>query len=173
MKIDVEKALQILDLKLSQAGENLNITICGGASLVLLGLNDRKTADIDVLLPRISEKVKEITLNIKEEMDYSKHWFNTGASSFINILPRGWEERCTIVYKGKSLTAHSISKLDLAVMKLYGSLDRDSDYRDLLKIRMSEDDLNKLSQLAKLIPHLQNDPRWFTYVDKTVDELRS
>jgi len=56
--MNIKQALNALSKELGDKSIALDLYICGGAALNLLGVTSRQTADIDVLLPTLDENVK-------------------------------------------------------------------------------------------------------------------
>ncbi len=60
MAIIIKDVLNLLNHYLSQKGERRRFVICGGASLVLQGVDGRETADIDIVGPAIDATLNEV-----------------------------------------------------------------------------------------------------------------
>ncbi len=52
-----ESILKIFESELQVHSEHLEITICGGAAIQLLGYSNRPTKDIDVIVPTIPAQI--------------------------------------------------------------------------------------------------------------------
>lgn len=86
-KNEILKYLGILNEKLKYNDQNVDILICGGASMILAFGQDRMTQDIDAVI--LNSEVRMDVLNyanqIAKEENLSDGWFNEGAKGFIDL----------------------------------------------------------------------------------------
>lgn len=107
---EIHRVLKLLNARLIRNGAPpIAIVVCGGAALIVLGLNQRTTTDVDIValaddartlsapapLPEyVLQAAKEVALTLKMPAD----WLNNGPSSgegglFQMGLPVGFTER--------------------------------------------------------------------------------
>jgi hypothetical protein len=111
----------------------IQIVVCGGASMNVLGQINRTTRDIDVLgiLKREkSGKLKteeavfpswfiEATNRVKKDFDLPDNWINTEPTSLVRLgLPKGFESRLKKIRYSRSFSVCFISRLDQIHFKL-------------------------------------------------------
>lgn len=127
-----------------------HFVICGGSSLLALGLISRTaTRDVDVLARLETQRLvqaKPLTAEIvaaaeavRAELDLPADWFNTGPAdeSFFRLgFPVGIEDRLTNRCYGPILTIGFVSRYDQIHFKLYAAADQGpgrhvADLRDL------------------------------------------
>ncbi|BCW60547.1 hypothetical protein StoSoilB20_38940 [Arthrobacter sp. StoSoilB20] len=79
---DVVELLREVEARLEARGITLNIQIVGGAALLLHGILDRATGDIDARYsPR--EAVDEVAAAMEQEFDLPPKWLNSNAAAFL------------------------------------------------------------------------------------------
>lgn len=132
-KDNLEKALRTLGAVLESRGVSSRILVAGGSSLLLLGLIDRPTADLDVIgLATGDRYVKAETLpaplaeaarEVGAALGLADNWLNTGPASLFDFgLPEGYEQRVSVHQYG-SLEVHVPGRVDLLAFKLYAAVD--------------------------------------------------
>lgn len=131
--------------------------VCGGSSLIALGLIRRKTTkDVDVLArvedgELVSAKplppwMLDAIDKIGVDLGLKVRWFNTGPSDdsfFRHGLPEGLAARLTTREYGPSLRISFISRLDQIHLKLYAAADQDAGrhYKDLQDLEPTREEL--------------------------------
>lgn len=163
-QFDVEQALAALGEWLEEeGGEPLGVVILGGTALILHGIVDRGTSDVDLLaladpvdrdqggsptirppepLPR---RLRDGIRRIARDFQLSEDWMNVGpAAQWKTGLPEGLVERLEWRRFGH-LHAGLVSRYDLIFFKLYAAADSGGTesvhFQDLLKLRPSEQEL--------------------------------
>jgi hypothetical protein len=123
----------------------INIVVCGGASLNVLGQIKRTTKDIDIM--GVFERdesgkfsVKEAVLpkwfidaaeRVKKDFNLPDNWINVGPISIVRFgLPKDFEKRLVKKRYSKVLNVYYISRLDQIHFKLYASADRGGHHVD-------------------------------------------
>jgi hypothetical protein len=107
--------------------------VAGGSSLLLLGVIDRPTADLDVIGLASSDRyVKAETIpiplaqaarDVGLALGLPDNWLNNGpASPFDFGLPAGFETRVSVRTYGP-LEIHVAGRFDLVCFKLYAAVD--------------------------------------------------
>ena len=125
-------------------GEPLEVSICGGAALNLLGYIKRTTRDIDIVAPEILpaefEEAVKITANY---FGLKPDWINQGPIDLLRVgLPRGFHDRCKKFEFHSRLTICAADRFDQIHFKLYASIDRGGYHlQDLKALKPAEDEL--------------------------------
>ncbi len=116
------------------AREAIGVLIVGGGSLLLLGVVERPTADVDVVgfstaagYARADVLPDFLTTAVREVGDalgLGDSWFNTGPAGLAEFgLPPGLEARATVRTYG-GLEVHLPAREDLVCFKLYAAVDQ-------------------------------------------------
>lgn len=126
----LRKVSEIMELKESP---EVNICVCGGAALNILGLRERTTEDVDVMgevedesfivSPELPDEFHKAVKEVAEEEGLETDWVNTGASFVGGMAPEGVIERATKRSYGEKLHAWFISRYDQIHFKLYAAID--------------------------------------------------
>lgn len=130
----LEEALATLGALLEERGERIGVLMVGGGSLLLLGVVERPTADVDIVgfssptgyakadvLPAfLTTAVREVG----DALGLGDAWFNGGPAGLIDFgLPVGLGNRVTVrIYGG--LEVHLPAREDLVCFKLYAAVDQ-------------------------------------------------
>jgi len=123
----LEEALQSLGAVLQQRRIPYSLLVVGGSGLLLLGLIDRPTGDLDVVglsqegsyvkLDVLPAPLAEAAVQVAQALDLSEDWLNTGPASLMDFgLPEGWEERIEVRQYG-GLELHIPSRFDQILLK--------------------------------------------------------
>ena len=155
--LDIEKILKALSSQLKRIGKRIEIIVCGGSALSIIGLVKRVTKDIDVLA--IVEKtnghfkivranfpvwLEEAIEKVARDFDLPPNWMNPGPTSMVDLgLPEGLENRLIEKNYGNNLTVYYISRFDQIHFKLYASVDRGGYHHidDLLKLNPTDEEI--------------------------------
>lgn len=148
MKMDKNQLLKFLnaldEVYEQLGGTSIDLGICGGAALILTGMIDRTTKDIDTLFPvpwppLLSEAVQIVARNY----DLSERWINSGPDQITTMgLPDGFKERAEISKFGRSLTVYFASRRDQIFFKVYAAADRGGYHvEDLLALKPTQEDM--------------------------------
>lgn len=127
-------------------GPPLRIGICGGAALLLTGLIDRTTVDVDVLYPpELPPDLAQSIQIVAKNHGLSDRWMNVGPKDLFTMgLPSGFDERAEKWPLGKNLTAYLASRQDQIFFKLYAAADRAGYHvTDLLALKPSEEEIRQ------------------------------
>jgi len=134
---------QLLDEALGALGELLedaaprHYVVCGGSSLLALGLVKRRTTrDVDVLASfedgklvsakPLPEEVLRAVRQVRDELDLLENWFNTGPAddTFFRFgFPDGLEDRLVTRAYGRALRISFIGRRDQVFLKLWAAAD--------------------------------------------------
>lgn len=169
-EINVLRAIEELDSVIESLGETYTLYICGGAALIFLGFDGRRTGDIDIIEEKLDESLKEATILVAQKLGISNDWLNNEVSSLGQRLDKNWKLRCTTLYSGKAVILKSISRQDLINSKLHATVERQSkDYKDLVWLRPTELELT----IARDYTLRQNPTDTYAiFVDAYLRELR-
>jgi hypothetical protein len=114
------------EVQLSFKGsERYQVIIVGSSALILLGLIEKKTMDIDTI--HVSEKLYPFL---------EKYDINTRAETYINCIPMNFEDRITHFHKGRLIDFYVLSLEDIVVAKLCAARQEDKEdiiSKDVLK----------------------------------------
>lgn len=122
--------------------------------LLLLGLIDRPTGDLDVIallqsgnfhkLEALPERLQSAADEVGRALGLGEKWINIGPADLMDFgLPEGWEERLATQQYG-ALCLHLPSREDQICFKLYAAADRgpdDKHYLDLKTLEPTRDEL--------------------------------
>ena len=156
MVLELENMIEALDLigaDLTAAGARAKLLIVGGGSLLLLGLVDRPTQDIDVIALQendkfikalvLPESVSRSLVRVRRVMELPEDWINVEAADVMDHgLPHGFEKRIIRRDFG-GLTLFLLGRLDLICLKVHAAVDRDDPKGKHVQ------DLQKLSPTSK------------------------
>ena len=129
----LREALAVLGDVLEDRGLTHDLVVVGGGALLLKGLIDRPTQDLDVIArvqdnawivaepmpPDLLEAVKDVAVVLELAPD----WLNAGPTSlFEGGLPHGFPDRAEM-YRFASLTVRVAARVDQIAFKLYAAAD--------------------------------------------------
>lgn len=152
--IQLEKALKILGQLLEDRGTLYEIVVIGGGGLLLLGLVERTTKDVDLIaimeegemIPAmpLPEPLMRAAHEVGFALNLGKDWFNAGPADLMRSgLPEGFMTRIqTRVYPG--LVVHLAHRLDQIAFKLYASVDqgpKSKHFADLIALQPTPQEL--------------------------------
>jgi hypothetical protein len=129
----LESALRALGAVLESRGVSSRILVAGGSSLLLLGLIERPTADLDVIglasgdryvkAESIPAALADAVRDVGAALGLSETWLNNGPASLFDFgLPDGFERR-VLIHRYGSLEVHVAGRFDLICFKLYAAVD--------------------------------------------------
>lgn len=129
----LEDALATLGLVLQDRGHTYELVVVGGGAMLLLGLLQRPTKDLDAVA-RIEhgrwiraapfpEALERAVVDVADALDLSRDWLNPGPAALLDLgLPEGFEGRASVRRYG-ALTIRFASVQDLVALKLYAAAD--------------------------------------------------
>lgn len=152
----LEGALHVLGQLLTDRGLRYEIVAIGGGSLLLLGLLDRTTKDLDLVALMKEEQLvsadplpRPLTQAIEEVgkvLHLGKDWLNAGPTSLLKAgLPPGFTKRLH-ARKYKGLTVYLADRFDQICFKLYASVDQGSQSKHFFDLRSLKPSLQELNQ---------------------------
>ena len=147
--------------------------IIGGSALIVLGVIDRSTQDVDCLFPIIPSDIKEASIAFakkqnKKEIVIKEDWLNNGPEDLARDLPKGWQVRTQTIFKGKAIHLETLGRNDLLLSKLFAYVDRQQDLDDCIALRPTEKELS--DSINWLVARDTND-KWESHVRKSIQLL--
>jgi len=140
------------------------MVVCGGSALILTGLVNRTTQDVDIVaLMRqgilcspepMPPSLLRAALEVADDLGLPPDWLNNHPSHgegglFQMGLPSGFSERLSHRVYSQGLTVHFIHRLDQIHFKLYASVDRGGYHiTDLLALSPSPAELEAAARWA-------------------------
>ncbi|MCB9777680.1 MAG: hypothetical protein H6742_03875 [Alphaproteobacteria bacterium] len=130
---DLEEALTTLGQFLQARDEAYDVVVIGGGALLLLGLVERPTKDLDAVARVEGERwvraepfpagLSRAIEEVAAALDLQEDWLNPGPADLVDLgLPDGFEERATVRTYG-TLTIRLAAVEDLVAFKLYAAAD--------------------------------------------------
>ena len=162
---DVEKILSALGEQLEDlVNEPVEILVCGGSALNVLGVVQRATEDVDVLAYVKRNKAGEVFLvkaepltdelaaaakKVARDFNLPEKWLNPGPASAVDFgLPNGLMERVITRKYGRKLIVHYLGRYDQIHFKLYAAVDLGAGKHldDLLALKPTSDELENAAR---------------------------
>lgn len=169
-----KETLERFDEFLAGEGLGLEAIVIGGAAMALLGMTSRQTKDCDVLTPQLPPAIVDAAARFAagerergEPLDDG--WLNNGPSSLADVLPAGWMARVQTVFTGRSLTLHTLGRIDLLRSKVFALCDRGLDLPDCVALTPSA---RELEEVASWLVQQDFNPGWPDHVRETITDLR-
>lgn len=163
MEVDrLNEALATLGALLEERTQHASLLVVGGATLLLLGVVDRPTADVDVVgvsspagylkADALPEFLGTAVRDVGRALGLGDSWLNTGPAGLVDFgLPDGIERRVSIRTYG-TLELHLPSQEDLVCFKLYAAVDqteRSKHFADLRALGPTRDQLLTAARWTK------------------------
>jgi hypothetical protein len=144
--------------------EPIEILVCGGSALNVLGLIQRTTEDVDVLAyVRRNEEGKvsiiradPLTLELNEagkkvarDFNLPEKWLNPGPASTVDFgLPEGLMERVITREYGSKLVVHYLGRYDQIHFKVYAAVDQGAGKHldDLLALKPTSEEIENAAR---------------------------
>jgi hypothetical protein len=153
-QLELETALTNLGRVLKSRGLAYDLVTIGGSSLMLLGLLQRPTRDLDVVALVEGEhyvKVRALPAPLEQAvreiggvLDIGPNWLNVGPADLMDFgLPEGFAGRTEVRQYG-SLTLRVAGRDDQIALKLYAAADQGQQskhFQDLRKLEPSQEEL--------------------------------
>ncbi len=162
---DVETILSALGEQLEGLlNEPVEILVCGGSALNVLGLLQRTTEDVDVLAyVKRDEKgkiqlIKADPLNaelitaarrVARDFNLPETWLNPGPASAVDLgLPEGLMKRVITKEYGRKLTVHYLGRYDQIHFKVYAAVDQGAGKHldDLLALKPTSEEVENAAR---------------------------
>lgn len=158
----LRSALAALGMLLLDRGFSYEIVVIGGGGLLLLGLIQRPTNDLDalalvedgtyVVAKPLPEALREAIADVAAVQGLDTHWLDPRPTAQLEQgLPEGFSERTTrLVFGG--LVINLAARADQIFLKLYAAADGDpksKHVRDLIDLKPTEDELRVAAAWVK------------------------
>jgi hypothetical protein len=162
---DVELVLSALGEQLeSLLDKPVELLVCGGSALNVLGLVRRATKDIDILayiernekgetfLIKAASLTPELVLAAKKvarDFNLPDDWLNTGPASAVDLgIPNGFMDRVTTRVFGNKLAVHFLGRYDQIHFKLYAAVDQGAGkhLNDLLALKPTSEEIESAAR---------------------------
>jgi Nucleotidyltransferase of unknown function (DUF6036) len=168
------QTLEYFDGFLEARGLRLDAIVVGGSALVLLGIIDRPTRDVDILHPdlppRIADASRAFALEMRERgIELADTWLKNGPSSLSKVLPDDWANRTQPAFSGRALVLGTLGRADLLKTKLIALCDRGTDLADCIAFSPSAEELEEAMPWVAL---QDANELWPSHVEKTLRDLR-
>lgn len=136
---EIEAGLKRLGELAQAKGLHIQLTLVGGAVMVLRFDARPSTRDVDavILLPREARLVRELAKQVAEEQDWNEDWLNDGAKGYLVGISEG-----PILFQSPGMEARAPSMEQLLAMKL-------SAWRDDIDISDARRLLEEIGQRRK------------------------
>jgi hypothetical protein len=162
---DVELVLSALGDQLeSLLDKPVELLVCGGSALNVLGLVRRATKDVDILayierndkgetfLIKAASLTPELVMAAKKvarDFNLPDDWLNTGPASAVDLgLLNGFMDRVTTKVFGNKLTVHFLGHYDQIHFKLYAAVDQGAGkhFDDLLALKPTSEEIEQAAR---------------------------
>ena len=146
-QFDPKELLSQFDQFLDQKGVIFEAVVIGSSPLNIIGFIQRQTVDIDVLDPKIPERILLLADEFRVQMQQQgiyliKNWINNGLDSLKAHLPKNWQLRTKPFFNGKAIQLSTLGRPDLLKDKLWGFCDlREQDKSVILSLKPSKKEL--------------------------------
>lgn len=158
----LEEALSTLGAVLEDRGLHFELVTLGGSSLMLLGLLDRPTKDLDVValvrqgryVPArpFPDELRRAAQDVGRALDLGEDWLNPGPTDLLTFgLPEGFEDRAHRKTYG-GLVLHVADRRDQICFKVYAAADqgpRSKHLRDLELLGPTREELLRSGRWAR------------------------
>ncbi len=154
----LKSALETLGEVLDDRALSAEVVVVGGGSLLLLGLLERPTKDLDVVAllkdgvlataKPLPHGLSEAVADVGEALGLATNWLNGGPTSLLDFgLPDGFEERMIRKQFGP-LTVHIAARFDQICFKLYAAVDQGPHSKHASDLRLLEPSEDQLTRAA-------------------------
>ena len=159
----LEQALAALGQLLESRGHEYRLAAVGGGALLLLGLLDRPTNDLDVVTQAdesgaavsadpLAPPLREAISDVARAFGLPENWVNPGPAALLDLgLPEGFADRAHIQRYG-ALEIRLADRLDQIHFKLYAAVDqgpRSKHFADLRAIEPTREELLSAARWAR------------------------
>jgi hypothetical protein len=137
-----DEMLRYLSLLGERLPKSVEITVGGGAALILAHGGERQTGDIDALLsaPPLDPVLRQAIVAVANEEELPEGWLNDAAKGFLDVLGEGFLERRVFLEKYGKLSVYCLSRQDLILTKLFAM--RAADVEDLQFLAPTREELD-------------------------------
>ncbi len=162
---DVENILGALGDQLEGLLDKpVELLICGGSALNILGLGQRATEDVDVLAyvkrdeegkvsfvraDPLGTELNEAAKRVARDFNLPGNWFNPGPASAVDFgLPDGLMGRVITRQYGQKMIIHFLGRYDQIHFKLYAAVDQGAGKHldDLLALKPTSEEIESAAR---------------------------
>ena len=167
----MDTAIREFDSYLASLVLRFQAVIIGGAALIVMGVIERVTDDVDCLDPVMPDAIKDAARRFaleRSDLGLKEAWFNNGPISLQTDLPDGWRERLVPIFTGAAIELHTLGRLDLLRTKLFAYCDRLVDEDDCADMAPTAE------ELTLCLPWLlerDGNPHWPAHVRSSLRKL--
>jgi hypothetical protein len=158
----LDEALTVLGALLAERGQRIGVLVIGGSSLLLLGVVERPTADVDIVgfhaavgyiaADGLPEFLRTAVQEVGDALGLAPTWFNAGPAGLVEFgLPPGLASRVSVRSYG-GLEVHLPAIEDLVCFKLYAAVDqgeRSKHFADLRALSPTPDQLHNAARWSR------------------------
>lgn len=152
-RLEIVEALEQLGKRLE---EEVEITVAGGAALLMAFDLERGTVDVDAVeaVPGLDEAFRRAIREVAEEMELAPNWLNDSAKGYVGVLASGYRKRRRHVGDFGRLRVHALGRRDLILLKLFAM--RAKDVEDLRELKPTVEEIEfvrrNLERLSRIRP---------------------
>lgn len=165
--------LDAFDRYLRSVGLRFEGVVIGGSALGLMGVIQRATRDVDILVPELPQAIASAARDFAKAqrqtgVELVDDWINNGPLALGDVLPAGWRDRVQRIFEGAALVLSTLDRPDLLKSKLFALCDRGTDLSDCMALAPDPD------ELADCLPWLEvqdGNERWPAHVRATLADL--
>lgn len=159
MSINIISLVDQINFKLQERNLQKEITVIGGAALIIAGTYHGATMDIDMLRPaKIDPILAEIASEIQQAEGLYQDWLNTASVVYEQKLLPGWENRLEVIKTLTHLKILSLSRKDTIFQKLVAHAERELDLVHLKSLAPSLEELQALYPIVLETADVQLNP---------------
>jgi hypothetical protein len=156
----LEQALKALGELLDSRGLEYRLAAVGGGAMLLLGLLDRPTNDLDVVTQDdesgaavsadpLASPLREAITDVARAFDLPEDWLNPGPAALLELgLPPGFDDRAHVRRYG-ALEIRLADRVDQIHFKLYASVDQGPESKHFADLEALEPTREELLAAAR------------------------
>lgn len=150
---EIVQALKQLGKKLEV---DVEITVAGGAALLMAFDLDRGTVDVDAVeaIPGLDESFRRAVREVADELELAPTWLNDSVKGYREVLASGYRERRRHLGDFNRLQVYALGRRDLILLKLFAM--RAQDIEDLRSLEPTENEIEfvreNLERLSRVRP---------------------
>ena len=164
-KEDMYNRIQQLDRDASLLFEDearYFVVIVGGGALIMMGYSSRSTQDIDVI------NATKVLIELLEKYD-----MNTRVTAYQNSFPFNFEDRLSLLWRGKKIDFYSASLEDIVIAKLCANRPSDDDDLEAAAEYVNWETLERLALSDdELILNIMSDFQYGFFLEKYNEYVR-
>ena len=165
--------IEAFDRHLTGVALRFEGVVIGGSALVLMGVVQRNTRDVDVLVPALPDAIVAAAREFARQQrqaggDLTDDWFDNGPMQLGDVLPAGWRERVERVFAGEALVLGTLGRSDLLKSKLFALCDRGTDMPDCIALAPTAEELAECLRWLEL---QDGNELWPAHVRSTLADL--